>query len=137
MLSPYQLVKEVAKLLEQDQMCYVDRATREVTKIDLSQKKSPEIKEQIILLEQKSAKYLKIVPMPRQTLVFTMQDFLQEVTDQEIKKELRNGLKRKHPMRNFMQIVESRYDINQHWNLFKSEQYAKYVGQLFINDYNY
>ena len=75
--------------------------------------------------------------MPKQTLGFVMKDFLLEVTDSSVKKELTNALRRKNPQRNFMQVIESRIDIGQHWRRFKSQQCEEYVRQVFIDEYNH
>jgi len=137
MQSPLELVKDVSKLLEEGNLCYVDKHARKINSFALSELKSPEVQEQIALLEKKSVNYIKVPPMPTQKLIFVMQDFLLVITDQDIAKELRSGLKRKNPTRNFLQVLENRPDINQHWRMFKVEKMEEYVGQVFIDDYNY
>ncbi len=137
MLSPDDLVKEVAKELEQGNLCYVEKSSRSIVQITPDSKNTPETKAQIAKLEEHIERYIKIAPMTTAELIFVMKDFLLEVTDQEIKKELTNGLNRKNPTRNFLQITASRIDINQHWTLFKKEQYETHVEKHIITDYNY
>lgn len=137
MLSPHELVKEVAKLLEEDCICYVNRESREILSIEIANIKSMEQASIVSELEKNISKYIKCKPMPKQKLLWVMQRFVLETTDDEIKKELSSSLSRKNPTRNFLQIIESRQDIKQHWVLFKLEENATYVSELFIADYNY
>lgn len=137
MLSPIETAKEVAKLLEEGHMCFVERSTRDITPILLEEINSPENKTKISSIEHKISNYIKVEEMPNHTLLFNMQDFLEEVTDQDIKRELATSLKRKKPTRNFLQVVTSRFDINQHWKLFITKRYIAYVEKVFITDYNY
>lgn len=137
MLSPNEVVKEVARLIAKDNICYIDKKHREITAIEMANRNTPEIALQISLLEEHIGKYIKVEPMSTRETIFIMKDFLLEVTDQDVKKELSHSLNRKNPMRNFLQIVESRIDINQHWTHFKAEQYEAYVEEKIIKDYNY
>jgi len=137
MPTPLDLVKDVSKLLEEDNICYVDKQARKIHSFALSEIKTQEVQDQIAALEKKSINFIKVAPMPTQKLIFVMEDFLLVITDQDIAKELRSGLKRKNPTRNFVQVLENRPDINQHWRMYKAEQMQEYVGQVFIDDYNY
>ena len=137
MLSPIETAKEVARLLEQGHMCYVERANRTITPILLTEIKTTEAQELIAPIEKKISNYIKVEAMPKHKLLFNMEYFLEEVTDQDIRRELSSALKRKNPSRNFLQVVRSRLDINQHWKLFIMEKYIDYVEKAFIKDYNY
>jgi len=137
MPTPQELVKEVAKLLEQENLCFVDKQHRKVISFALSELKEDQTKTEIAKLEAKPDKFIKVGRMPNQKLLFVMEDFLEVMTDQAIAKELRSGLKRKNPIRNFLQVLENRIDIHQHWKMYKAEQMIEYVGQVFIDDYNY
>ena len=137
MLSPHELVKEVSKFLAKDYICYVHRASRELTEIEISKIDTPENQVLVSQLEGNISRYIKCKPMPTQDMIWVMKNFLLEMTDDELGKELSSGLNRKKPTRNFLQILESRPDIKQHWSLFKAEQYEDYVAELFIKDYNY
>ncbi len=137
MNSPHQIVKIVAELIEQNRICYVNKYSREVKDFDLSEVNLPEVKEKIDKIEEKIEKYIKIGPMPKQNLIYVMEGFLTEVMDRGIGKELEKSLKRKNPTRNFLQIAESREDINQHWLVYFDEQQIEYVGEIFVKEYNY
>ena len=137
MLSPRDVVKEVAKLIEQDNICYINRSSREITSFPAADIDTPEIAERVAHLEDRIDKYVKIGPMPTASLVLGMEYFIEEVTDRDAAKELARGLKRKHPTRNFLQSVESNYDVKPHWRRYKVEHYRWYVEQLMIEAYNY
>jgi len=137
MLSPNELVSEISKLLARDYICYVHRQSRELTSIEIEHVGLPENQIVINQIEEKISRYIKCEPMPTQKLLWVMQGFLSEITDDELGRELKSALKRKKPTRNFLQILDSRYDIKQHWTLYKAEQYEEYVAELFIKDYNY
>ena len=137
MPSPLELVSDVAKLLEQGHLCYVDKFERVVHSFPIANKKEPEVVEQIRLLENKITKYIKVLPMPTEALIYCMKDFLPVMTDEDIKKELASGLNRKNPTRNFLQTLKNHPNIEQHWFIYKAEKYKEYVGQHFIDDYNY
>jgi len=137
MLSPHDVAKEVAKLIEQDHICYVNRSSREITAFPMSDINSPEITDQIETLESHIARYVKIGPMPTASLILGMEYFLAEVTDKDLAKELARGLKRKNPTRNFLQAVDSNMEIRSHWRRYKTEHYRWYVEQLMIEAYNH
>ena len=137
MLSPHDVAKEVAKLIEQDYICYVNRSSREITSFLVADIGTPDIAEQIELLERHITRYVKIGPMPTASLVLGMEYFLAEVTDKDVAKELARGLKRKNPTRNFLQAVDSNMDIRSHWRRYKTEHYRWYVEQLMIEAYNH
>lgn len=137
MNTPLELVKDVAKLLEQGYICYVEKQARKIHSFLIEELNTPENIKLIAEIERKIKNYIKVEIMPNQKLLFVMEDFLEVVTDDGLKKELVSSLKRNHPTRNFLQIIESRPDISQHWRMFKKEKYEEYVGDVFIEDYNY
>jgi len=137
MLSPNELVDQIAKQLDDNTICFVNKQDRSIEIIELDKLTTEEVTELTATYEAKSSKYIKVPPMPKQELLFAMQEFLGEVTDAEVEKELGKSLQRKNPTRNFLQIVNSRFDIKQHWRNFKHEKNVEFVGKQFIKDYNY
>lgn len=103
----------------------------------MNELKSPEVALQIERFEEHISKYVKIGPMPVASLILGMEYFLDEVTDKDAAKELARGLKRKNPVRNFLQSVDSNYEVKPHWRRYKTEHYRWYVEQLMIDAYNY
>ena len=130
MLSPHQIIKQVAKLVNQNNTCFINRKNRKIVTITVDY-------EGPLNSELSIEKCIIVPPMSKQDLGFAMKDFLQEVTDSSVKKELAYALRRKNPQRNFMQVIESRIDISQHWRRFKSQQCEEYVRQIFIDEYNH
>ena len=130
MLSPHQIIKKVAKLVNRGNTCYINRKNRKIVTI------APE-DESDLDPELTIEKCIIVPPMPKQSLSMVMQDFLLEVTDNSIKKELVNALRRKSPMRNFMQVIDNSIDVGQHWRRYRAERYEQYVRQVFVDEYNH
>lgn len=137
MNTPLELVKDVAKLLENGHICYVEKQARKIHAFLIEEIHTPENVKLLANIERKIANYIKVDQMPLHELIFVMQDFLLVMTDDQIRKELSAGLKRNHPTRNFLQTLENRPDIYQHWRIYKKEQLEAYVADVFIEDYNY
>lgn len=135
MLSPNELVSAIAQKVAQGITCYVKKQERDYTAADEAE--DSELIELASKVKLYPDRYIVVPPMPTQTLIFAMTAFLAEVTDPDIKRELGTCLNRKGPTRNFMQTVNSRFDIKQHWANFMIEKYEAYVGDVFIKDYNY
>lgn len=135
MLSPNELVAAIAQKVAQGITCYVKKRERDYTSADEAEES--ELVELASKVKLYPDRYIVVPPMPTQTLIFAMQAFLEEVTDTDIKRELSTSLNRKGPTRNFMQVVNSRIDIKQHWTNYMVEKYEAYVGDVFIKDYNY
>ena len=130
MLSPHEIIKKVSKLINQGNTCYIHRKNREIITIEPESDHHEPAK-------MKVDDFIIVPPMPKQTLGFAMKDFIHEVTDRSVEKELINALQRKKPQRNFMQVIESRADIGQHWRRYRAQQCEEYVRQLFIDEYNH
>ena len=135
MLSPNELVAAIAQKVAQGITCYVKKRERDYIAADEAEES--ELAELASKVKLYPDRYIVVPPMPTQTLIFAMQAFLEEVTDTDIKRELSTSLNRKGPTRNFMQVVNSRIDIKQHWTNYMVEKYEAYVGDVFIKDYNY
>jgi len=137
MLSPREVTKKVAQLIEEEHICYIHRTTREISSFLLSDKDTSEVAEQIAIIETNIDKYMKVMPMNTSALITAMEYFIPEVTDKDIAKELARGMKRKNPTRNFMQIVDAHMDIQMHWDRFKREHIHWYTEQVLISEYNH
>jgi len=137
MLSPREVVKEVAKRIADDQVCYIHRSTREITSFATEDKDTPQVIEEIKIIESKIDKYMKVVPMNTDALLTAMKYFLPEVTDRDVAKEIAKGFKRKNPTRNFQQIVDNHMDVKQHWRRFLKEHTHWYAEQIIIAEYNH
>ena len=130
MLSPHEIIKEVAKLVNRGNTCYINRKNRKIVTIE------PEAQAELNK-ELTIEKCIIVSPMPKQTVSMVMQDFLLEVADNSLRKELTNALRRKNPMRNFLQVVDNSVDIGQHWRRYKAQRCEQYVRQVFLDEYNH
>ena len=131
-----QLAKEVAK----GNTCYVNRRTSKITIIDNSAEDENVVNQQVELLEQIKKKidnYVKIEEPDQDYQLNIMKEFLDELTDRSVSKQLSNALNRKNPMRNFKMAVASDMDLNNHWSNYKSEEYQRWVANVIIDAYNY
>jgi len=131
-----QLAKEVAK----GNTCYVNRRTSKITIIDNSAEDENLVNQQVELLQQIKKKidnYVKIEEPDQDYQLNIMKEFLDELTDRSVSKQLSNALNRKNPMRNFKMAVASDMDLNNHWSNYKSEEYQRWVANVIIDAYNY
>jgi len=131
-----QLAKEVAK----GNTCYVNRRTSKITIIDNSAEDENLVNQQVELLQQIQKKidnYVKIEEPDQDYQLNIMKEFLDELTDRSVSKQLSNALNRKNPMRNFKMAVASDMDLNNHWSNYKSEEYQRWVANVIIDAYNY
>lgn len=130
MLSPHEIITEVAKLVNRGNTCYINRKNRKI--VTIRPEDQSELNKELTI-----EKCIIVPPMPKQTLDLVMQDFLPEVADNSLRKELINALRRKNPMRNFMQVVDNSVDSGQHWRRYKAQRCEQYVRQVFLDEYNH
>ena len=134
------LIKQLAREIAKGNTCYIDRYNKKITVIDLSTEDAKEIaaqEETLALVEKKIENHLKLEKLSTEDQVEIMSYFIDEVADKSIRKQLSNGLKRKNPIRNFMQTIESDMELNQQWRIFKFEEYQRWVSNFIIDAYNY
>lgn len=139
------VIKEIAQHLDSGSTCYINRNTGEIKVIENAKEVRAEGDEEAIALrkaevaelEAKSERFLKMEPMPSNYYLQVMRDFIEELREPDVMKQLSNALNRKKPMRNFTQVVSSDEILGQHWFNFKSEEYQRYVSNFIIDAYNY
>jgi len=134
------LTKAIARELELGNTCYVNRQSRKITTIvDLEAgMDSPEERDaQLEKLEANIKKYYKVPRMSADEEIHVMKDFAEEDINTSIRKELTNALKRKSPIRNFMQIIENQEDLYQYWLIFKAKWYQEWVRGYLLDVYRY
>lgn len=137
---PQSVIKEIVKEIAKGNTCYLDRYTAKISIIDHSIEDAKSINAQEIIkekIEKKIEKYVKIERLSDKYQLMIMKDFLEEITDKSIRKELSNALKRKSPIRNFYKEVESDMGLNQHWVNFNSKESQRWVTNFLIDAYNY
>lgn len=130
-------IKEIAKQLEAGKICFIHRKKGAVKAIQDSAQEEAITKE-LQALEKDTKQYMKIPRPSALDEVNAMKDFLEEEDlSKAVKKELTNALKRKQPMRNFLQVVHSEEGLQQYWLNFKSKWMQVWVADYFIAAYNY
>ena len=90
-----------------------------------------------IEIEKKIEKYVKLNKLSEKIQLMIMKDFLDEIVDKSVRKELSNSLKRKSPIRNFTREIESNMGLNQHWENYNAKESERWVTNILIDAYNY
>ena len=133
-------IKEIAREITIGNTCYINRKSTKITTIDHSIEDSEQLaaQEQMVAeLERKIEKYLKIEKLTAENEMRIMKDFLDELPDKSVRKQLSNALNRKNPVRNFNQTLDSNMELNQHWRNFKVEESQRWVSNIMIEAYIY
>ncbi len=134
------LIKEIAREIANGNTCYIEKYTKKITTIDHSTEDADEIaaqEEALVEVERKIENHLKLEKLSTEDQIEIMEYFLEEVADKSVRKQLSNGLKRKNPIRNFNQAIESDIELKQQWRIFKFEEYQRWVSNFIIDAYNY
>jgi DNA-directed RNA polymerase beta' subunit len=133
-------IKELAKAIANGNTCYIHHTSRKITTIDNEIEDKKIIAEQakaIAAIESKIDNHFKIEPQSTGDQIEIMKYFIDEVSDKSVRKEITNALKRKNPIRNFMQVIESDMELRQRWRIFKFEEDQRWVSNFLIDAYNY
>ena len=133
-------IREIVKEIAKGNTCYMDRYTSKIITIDNSIEDMEEIaaqKQTEIEIEKKIEKYVKLNKLSEKIQLMIMKDFLDEIVDKSVRKELSNSLKRKSPIRNFTREIESNMGLNQHWENYNAKESERWVTNILIDAYNY
>ena len=139
-ILPQSTIKEIAGEIADGNTCYYHRYTGEITIIDYSIEDKDLIaaQEQIQTeLEKKIESYVKIEKLSIASQLVIMKEFLEELPDRSVRKQLSNALNRKNPARNFNTAVEGDIGLNQHWQNYNFKAYQEWVSTVIIDVYNY
>ena len=133
-------IREIVKEIAKGNTCYMDRYTSKIIIIDNSIEDVEEIaaqKQTEIEIENKIENYVKLNKLSEKIQLMIMKDFLDEIVDKSVRKELSNSLKRKSPIRNFTREIESNMGLNQHWENYNGKESERWVTNILIDAYNY
>jgi len=134
-------IKEIARHLEAGKICYIHRKKGIIKAIDDIADvatATEEWKKEFQILEKDTKHYMKIPRMSALDEINSMKDFMEEEDiSKAVKKELATALKRKQPMRNFLQVVNSGGNLQQYWFNYKVKWNQTWVENYFIDAYNY
>lgn len=130
-------IKEIARHLEAGKICFIHRKNGAVKAMEESEEGEVAAKE-LQALEKNTKQYMKIPRPSDLDEINSMKDFLEEEDiSKALKKELTNALKRKQPMRNFLQVVHGEEVLQQYWLNYKTKWTRVWVADYFIAAYNY
>lgn len=133
-------IKEIAKEVAIGNTCYVHRSTMKITTIDHSLEDEKLIAAQAkkeAEMDAKIERYVRIAKPSVDDQLEMMEYFIEEFQDKSIRKQLSNALRRKNPIRNFMQTIESDMELQLHWGNFSRGEYQRWVSNFIIDSYNY
>ncbi len=134
------IIKQISREIANGNTCYIHKSTKSITTIDNSTEDKKIIasqKQAQSELERKIDNYLKFENLSPEDQLIIMKDFLEELPNKSVRKQLSNALNRKNPVRNFKQAIESDIELNQHWRNFNFEEYQRWVSNAIIDAYNY
>ena len=133
-------IREIVREIAKGNTCYMNRYTSKIITIDNSIEDMEEItaqKQTQIEIEKKIEKFVKLNKLSEKIQLMIMKDFLDQVVDKSVRKELSNSLKRKSPIRNFYREIESNMELNQHWANYNTKESERWVTNILVDAYNY
>ena len=124
------LINKLSSLDKIKKIIIIDNSIEDVEEI--AAQKQTEIE-----IENKIENYVKLNKLSEKIQLMIMKDFLDEIVDKSVRKELSNSLKRKSPIRNFTREIESNMGLNQHWENYNGKESERWVTNILIDAYNY
>lgn len=131
-------IKEIAENLDCGMICYVHKETKEIKSIIDSDNYHDDDElwgEDINEIENNWDKYLKIDKMSSRDGFQIMEDFIEQVSNNEIKNRLIYALNRNKPFKNFTYEVDYNEEVRQQWFRFKTYKYEEWVRR-YLEDNN-
>jgi len=131
-------VKSIAEDLEIGMVVYINKETHEVkTVIDTDNyyADTEPWEEDLKEIEENYDKYLEIEKMDSPESYRVMEDFVETVKNEELKKKLELGLSLSKPFRNFKDIIDDEDEYRNIWFSFRDERYIEFVKEQ-IEIYN-
>lgn len=131
-------VKAIAEDLEMGMIVYISKETNEIkTVIDTDNfyADTEPWEEDLNEVEENYDKYLEIEKMDSPESYRVMEDFIETVKDEELKKKLELGLSLSKPFRNFKDIIDDENEYRNKWFTFRDERYIEFVKEQ-IERYN-
>lgn len=139
-LLPQAKIKQMATEIAKGNTCYIHRFTSKITTIDHSLEDAKLLaaqEQKQAEIERKIKDYVKLEKLTKDDELTIMRNFLEEIPDRSVRKQLSNALSRKNPYRNFTMAVESDMELYQHWRNFNARGYQLWVSNVLIDAYNY
>lgn len=139
-IIPPKRTREIASMLIAGKKCYIHIYQAKIFFVSPDEQDVKQQKKNAQLLEdvkKKPENYLQLGALPEEDLLQSMSDFAEGLKDNSKKKELKNALKRKLPIRNFTQAVESDFEISIYWTNYQVEWRQQWVEDFIVDAYNY
>lgn len=124
-------VHEIAQELEAGMKVFINRDNLEIKSIldwDVMYGADEFWDEELEEIENKWENYLVLEKMSSNEAFSIMEDFIEEVDDEILQKDLFKILSRKSPFANFKDEVDSS-DYRQRWFEFRQKKYEEYVRE--------
>jgi hypothetical protein len=127
-------IKNIAEELECGMRCYYHNETSEIKSIldfDKNPGADPECwEEDLNEIEEHYDDYIEFEGMESHESFKIMEDFATWIDDLGLKSALFGALSRKHPFRNFKNIIDNSGPYRQEWFDFKSQRYIEWVKDI-------
>lgn len=129
-----QQIKNIAEELECGMRCYYNKKTGEIKNV-LDFDKNPDAdtelwEDELVEIENHYDDYIEFEGMESHESFEIMEDFADRIDDLGLKSELFGALSRKHPFRNFKDIIDNSGPYRQDWFDFKSQRYIEWVKDI-------
>ena len=134
------VIKEIAREIATGNTCYLNKKSTKFTTIDHSTEDTKMLAAQektLAEIGKRMKNYIKIEKLSKQSELVIMEDFAEEFQDKSIRKQISNSLKRKNPVRNFNQLMESNIELNLQWKNFSFGEYQRWVSNSILDGYRY
>ncbi|MDP2362329.1 MAG: UPF0158 family protein [Ignavibacteria bacterium] len=126
-------IKHIAEELEIGFNVYLNIETKEIKSIlafdDSGLADMEPWEEDIKEIEKNYDKYLQFEKMDSRESFKVMEDFVETVEDEELRKKLDLGLSLSKPFRNFKDIIDCENEYRKKWFAFKSARYVEFVKE--------
>jgi len=131
-----ELVRKIAEAIDCGFICFVNPATLEMEDVPKSlleerfftENDEEEEDDELELQHENWEKCISVEPPESHESFEIMENFVQEVDDKKLQKQLINALERRHPFANFKNTIDNS-DCREQWFAFKQRELEKYVWQ--------
>ncbi len=130
-------IKEIAIHVAEGIIVFVHKKTGQIRPMPEPEEEKDNWKETCDQLTADEKQWLKIIKVPFDDELHLRKGFIDDATDNHVKRQLTNALKRNNPMRNFQQVVEGDEILNIHWRNYRKSAYEYWVSNYIIDRYNY
>lgn len=126
-------IKSIAEDLDCGMAVYVNKETQEIKSIidtdDYLYTEDELLDDDKKEIEENYDKYIEFNKMDSREAYQVMEEFVNTVDDEELRKKLELGLSLSKPFRNFKDIIDCEGEYREKWFAFKSSKYIEYVKE--------